>query len=170
MTEVIDYTDPANIETLIQALSDRHGDKRQQTREALVMIGAPAVPVLTKLVTNPNHHVRWETAKALGEINDPSAAPALVAALEDDESDIRWLGAEGLISLGRTGMRPLLEELVVRSDSVQLRDGAHHVIRELVKRGREPNLAPILDALDGPAAEDSVPPAATRALYELDKL
>ena len=170
MTEVIDYTDPANIETLIQALSDRHGGKRQQTREALVKIGAPAVPVLTGLITNPNHHVRWETAKALGEINDPSAAPALVAALEDDESDIRWSGAEGLLALGRTGMGPLLQELVTRSDSVQLRDGAHHVIRKLVERGHDPYLAPVLDALDGPAAEDAVPPAATRALDALDKL
>ena len=170
MAEKIDYTDPGNTEALIRALSDRDGGTRQQTRDTLVKAGAPAVPVLTTLVTNPNHHVRWEAAKALGEINDPSAAPALVVALEDEESDIRWLGAEGLLAAGRAGLEPLLQKLIVRSNSVWLRDGAHHVIRALVKRGHDPYLAPMLDALDGPAAEDAVPFAAVQALAALDKL
>ena len=95
MTEVIDYTDPANIEALIQALSNHNGGKCQSTRSASVKIGTPAVPVLTRLITHPHHHVRWEAVKTLVEINDPSAAPVLVVALEDNEFDIRWLGAEG---------------------------------------------------------------------------
>ena len=169
MGETIDYSDPVNIEALARALSDRHGGKRQETRENLVKVGAQAVLVLTALITDPNHRVRWEVAKALGQINDPSAAPALVTALEDDESDIRWVGAEGLIVLGRTGLVPLLEELISRSDSFQLREGAHLVIRKLVEQGRYPYLEPVLDALNGPAAEDCLPPAASRALSALDK-
>lgn len=170
MGEAIDYADPVNIGALAQALSDRDGGKRQETREYLVKVGAPAVLVLTALITDPNHRVRWEAAKALGQIDDPTAAPALVTALEDDESDIRWLGAEGLIVLGRSGLVPLLEELISRSGSFQLREGSHLVIRKLVEQGRYPYLVPVLDALDGPAAEDALPPAASRALDALRKL
>ena len=67
-------------------------------------------------------------------------------------------------------LAPLLKELIVRSDSVQLRDGAHLVVRKMVRRGHDPYLAPVLDALDGPAAQDSVIPAAAHALDALDKL
>lgn len=169
MAEAIDYAEPVNIEALGRALSDRDGGKRQEARDYLVKAGPRSVLVLTALITDPNHRVRWEAAKALGQINDPTAAPALVTALEDDDSDIRWLGAEGLIVLGRAGLVPLLEELIRRSDSFQLREGAHLVIRKLVEQGNYAYLAPILDALDGPAAEDALPPAASRALDALDE-
>jgi len=32
--------------------------------------------------------VRWEAAKALGQIGDATAAPALVEALQDEEFDV----------------------------------------------------------------------------------
>ncbi len=170
MTQRTDYTDLDNIEALISALSDPDGEKREETRVALVAVGPAIILVLTGLITNPNHHVRWEVAKALGEINHPDAAPALVTALGDSEMDIRWLGGEGLLALGRAGVEPLLQELTQRGGDLQLRQGAHHVVREMLRRGRDPYLATVLDALEGPAAEDSVPPAALRALEILNSL
>ena len=167
MTQQTDYTDLDNIDELILALSDRDGKKREEVREALVAVGPSMILVLTGLITSPNHHLRWEVTKALGEINHPDAAPALVTALGDSETDIRWLGGEGLLGLGRAAMEPLLQELARRGSDLQLREGAHHVIREMVRRGRDPYLNPVLDALDGPAAEDTVPPAAMSALLEL---
>ena len=49
--------------------------------------------------------MRWEAAKALGKIGDPKAALALVGALEDPRSGIRWLAAEGLMAIGREALR-----------------------------------------------------------------
>ena len=164
MTQQTDYTDLDNIDALVLALSDRDGRKREDTREALVAIGEPIILVLAGLITNPNHHVRWEVAKALGEINHPDAAPVLAVALGDSEADIRWLGAEGLLGLGRAAVEPLLRALAEHGSDVQLRQGAHHVVYELVRNRNYSYLAPLLDALDGPAADDTVPPAAEAAL------
>ena len=169
MMKRTDYTDLDNVDALALVLSDRDGRKREETRAALVAIGEPIILVLTGLITNPNHHVRWEAAKALGEINHPDAAPALVVALGDSETDIRWLGGEGLLGLGHAAIEPLLRELAEHGCDVQLRQGAHHVVRELVRAGRHSYLAPLLDALDGPAAADTVPPTALNALEIADK-
>jgi HEAT repeat protein len=169
MSLPLSYTNSDTIEELIKQLSNRDGVERQKARDALVKIGRPAVLLLSGLVENPNHHVRWEATKALGEIGDPAAAPALVTALNSDEDDIRWLAADGLVSLGLDGVGPLLQELIVNSGSCQLREGAHHVVRELVRRGHKQLLAPILDALSGPAAEDTVPVAAEKALEQLGR-
>jgi HEAT repeat protein len=75
------------------------------------------------MLNDPDHEVRWEAAKALGEIADPWSAPALEETLMDAGFDIRWLAAEGLIALGRAGLKPLLATLLKKADSVYLREG-----------------------------------------------
>lgn len=168
MSLPLSSSDSEKIEKLIEQLASRDGGERQEARESLVEIGAPAVILLSDLLKNPNHHVRWEAAKALGEINNPAVAPALVTAMEDEESDIRWLGAEGLLGLGIDAVRPLLKELIDKPGSFKLREGAHHVINDLVQKERILFLTPVLDALNGPAPEDTVPVAATNVLRELE--
>ena len=78
---------------------------------------------MVELLKHPDHEVRWEAARALGEIADPRAAPALVVTLEDEGFDIRWLAAEGLIALGPVGLAPLLEALAEKANSVYLTGG-----------------------------------------------
>jgi HEAT repeat protein len=63
------------------------------------------------VLSNKKHWVRWEAAKALGQIGDKSATEALTKALEDNEFDVRWLAAEGLIIIGRDSIKLLLEAL-----------------------------------------------------------
>ena len=75
-----------------------------------------------------------------------------------------------MLALKRTGERPLLRTLVDRADSAQLREVAHYVIRKLVEGGLDPHLAPVLDTLDGFAADTVVPLTAKQALDALDKL
>lgn len=156
--------DPAAIDPLVAALASRDGWLRQSARQALVAIGRPVMPPLIEALADPHDHVRWEAAKALGEIGDPAAAPALVQALEDENSGVRWLAAEGLITLGRAGLAPLLQALMQHSDSVWLREGAHHVLYHLALEGLDEVASPVLAALEDIAPAVEVPLAALASL------
>jgi HEAT repeat protein len=108
-------------------------------------MGRPAVPIFIRALDSDNRNVRWEAAKALEEIGDPSAAEALVAKLDHDHFGIRWLVAEGLISFGRQGLEPLLLALLNDPDAAFLREGAHHVLHALCDA--DPSLQDILSPL-----------------------
>jgi len=157
----------SDIEHLIAALADSHRDRRHLARESLVEIGEPAVAPLIEALTDPNCHVRWEAAKALGEIGDPTAAKALITCLEDDLLEVRWRAAEDLISFGRQGLIPLLRALINRSESVKLREGAHHALRSLSIGGLREIVTPVIAALEGVEPALTVPQAAHTALEAL---
>jgi HEAT repeat protein len=171
-----------SIETLINTLSSLKDKAREGARHSLVAMGKTAVPSLAEALKNKNTLMKWEAAKALGEIGDPETAPVLVKALEDEEFDVRWLAAEGLIKMNIKGLKPLLEALEHRGDSALLREGAHHVFHDLAKGGLRKSLAPVLAALealeprgDVPWADRhelavEVPLAARQALEMLEKL
>ncbi len=160
--------DPTAVESLISALRSHDGMERQRARQSLVAIGEAAVALLTEATTDPNRQVRWEAVKALGEIGDPAAAPALVAALEDEESGVRWLAAEGLIALERDGLVSLLQALEERSQSVWLREGAHHVLHELTADDLRDVMAPVLAALENIEPILEVPVVARAARKALE--
>ncbi len=131
-------------------------------------MGAAGVPTLIRLIEHsPSDHARWEAAKALGQIGDPSGAAALVEALEDNDGGTRWLAAEGLIGLGEGGLSPLLQALVEHSDSVWLREGGHVVCRALSKGPLAGLLSPLSAALEGAEPELVVPLAAGAARMRL---
>ena len=163
----------ATIDSLIADLSNKNGLARQRARQSLVAIGKPAVGALLKALEHSNFQVRWEAAKAIGEIGDPTAAPALVKALEDEDSGIRWLAGDGLIGMGRDGLGPLLQALTACSDAVWLQEGAHHVLRTLIKRSDSLRniLSPVLAALESPEPSTGVCQAAFKALevFERDR-
>lgn len=159
----------STIRNLIAALSSYNDFSRVEARKALESMGSQAVPFLVEALKDPNYLRRWEAAKALGEIRDPKAAPALVAALEDDEFDIRWLAAKGLIEMNIKGLKPLFQALIEHSDSVLLRQGAHHVLHDLAKGELRTYLVPVLIALENMDSTVQVPPAASHALEALVK-
>jgi HEAT repeat protein len=161
--------DSTSLDSLLAALGSYDGIVRQHARQALVAIGEPSVAPLIEALTDPSDDVRWEAAKALGQIGDPAAAPALVSVLEDENNGVRWLGAEGLIALGREGLVPLLQALEQRSDSVWLREGAHHVLHDLARGDLEDVLSPVLAALEDIEPTIEVPWAARAALDALEK-
>jgi HEAT repeat protein len=162
--------DSADIPALIATLAGNDGLARQRAREALVDIGKPAVGALIEALAAPdsNHHLRWEAAKALSDLEDPEAASVLVNALEDEDFGVRWLAAEGLISLGQDGLAPLLATLVQRSDSAVLRESAHHVLRMLNKGDLHAQIGPVLAALEDIQPILEVPVAAHAALHALE--
>jgi HEAT repeat protein len=146
-----------SLEGFVANLASHNDAKRVKARHSLVALGKAAVPSLIEALRNSNTLMRWEAAKALGEIGDPGSAPALVKALEDEEFDVRWLAAEGLIKMNVNALRPLLQALENRGDSVFLQEGAHHVFHDLAKGALRKFLAPVLAALERLEPGDEVP-------------
>jgi len=161
-----------DIKTLVAKLDNRDGLVRHRARIALVRIGEPSVDALIEVLNNRKGYAHWEAAKALSQIGSPKATQALVEALQDDQFSIRWLAAEGLIALGHSGVKPLLEALQENPKSVRLREGAHHVIHDLVSHKsidsplRE-QLKMVLDALNDIEPSVAVPYVVMKALQML---
>jgi HEAT repeat protein len=162
------------ISSLIAKLNDPSRPKRREARRKLFALGQPAMPAIIATLLNGPDNSRWQIAKAISELHDPAVGPALVKALKDDSFGVRWLAAEGLIHLGRDSWVPLLEELIVNSDSVWLREGAHHVLHTLHDSGLEPEADAVVEgvlvALEGGEPTFTVPGAAGTALGQLKKI
>jgi len=171
MIERIGYQNRAvsheKVTSLVKALSSTDGVKRRAARVQLEGIGRPAVPALVRTLGSSSEHARWEAAKALGKVATASAGPALVHTLEDEKAAVRWLAATALINLGREALVPLLRGLEGHSDSIWFRDGAHHVLRSLIKDGVGDEAIPVLEALEDIEPSIEAPIAAYHVLQDL---
>lgn len=158
---------------LIRELAGTSRRPARQARALLVGRGEAVVPPLVTALRDFDPRVRWEAAKALAELASPAnvhsaaAAKALVDALQDDEPGVRWLAAEALIFLGRASLDPLLHALLRESDSVWLREGAHHVLRVIGRGALAPAIEPVVHALEGVVPAIAVLAAARDALAAL---
>lgn len=121
-------------ESVHQAITDL-GSKdyatRQSAREKLVLLGKPAIDFLAELITHPKRIYRMEAVKALMEINDSIAIPLFIEAFCDEDPDIRWIAAEGLIKLGPISFVPVIRYLSKNPDSIYTRESAYHVLHHL---------------------------------------
>ena len=85
---------------LIQALSDPDSMVSSLAGNALVVIGKPAIPSLLEFPEDAPQMARINAVRALAEIVDHRAIPALMAALEDASVMIQHWAEEGLERLG----------------------------------------------------------------------
>lgn len=159
-----------SIQQLIEALGG-NWRRRRDAHDALQALGPAAVQELTVATSHANDQVRWEALKILSERLDPALASVFVQALARERNDgNRWVASHALMELGVAGLRPLLEGLVQGADSAFLRDGAHAVLKTLVRRKGVPPgsvetlIKPVLAALEGMDPGVHVPFAAHRAL------
>jgi HEAT repeat protein len=160
----------SELRQLLETLGSDDGMKRKKAREALVEKGKVSIDFLLELLSHPKHIYRWEAVKTLEEIGDPDTIPVLILALEDDKSDVRWIAAEGLIKLGMKSVKPLLNILIEKSDSVFVLEGAHHIFFDLREKGILPSefpVAELLSALKNPEWIDGVKPLAYNILKNL---
>jgi len=139
----------------------------QNARRELVAMGEQTVPRLIEAAADSRQWVRWEAAKALGEIGGPIATEALLGFLEDENFEIRWLAAEGLIRTGRPIVEPVLRALLERPQSVWLRQGAHRIFRDLERADLRDILHPVSLAIESDDPSVRVPVAAEEALGKL---
>lgn len=159
----------ATVDTLMTRLHSHDALQRQEAHRSLVALGEIALPTLVDAMTDRDDRVRFEAAKALIEIHDPRAVPALIGALEDERSQIRWVAAEGLTRLGSASRGPLLRSLIEHSDSVLLREGAHHILRCWSRLGWGDEVGPVLAALEDIEPAVEVPVAAYGVLRRLEE-
>jgi HEAT repeat protein len=161
------YVNDKTIESLINDLASQNGFERIRVRRALVNIGTRSVKPLIQAFSSKEEMKRWESAKALSQIGDSSTTVALIKALTDENFDIRWLAAEGLISIGEPALIPLLQELIRNPESEWLREGAHHYLHEINNEHLNAAIRPVLKALQSDEAHLEVPLAAESAINTL---
>lgn len=171
METLVSDTKILEIKKLIGNLGNQSGILRKEARKELVAKGRYAIDFLSELVDHPKHLYRWEAVKTLEGIGDPISIPVLIHALEDDESDVRWIAAEGLIKIGVQSVKPLLKSLIEKSDSGFLPAGVHHVFHDLKKAGKLPANFPVdelLSALNHPGRVEIVKPLAAKLLNKFE--
>ena len=88
------------IQALIAAMSEQDHLLVRLAANALVSIGAPAVPALIEQLENAAQLVRLEAVRALALIGDPRAIPVLFDALESDSALADYWANEGLERMG----------------------------------------------------------------------
>jgi HEAT repeat protein len=139
-----------NLESLLDLLESKNGATRMKARKSLVALGKSAVPSLIRTLQNSKQdHVRWEAAKTLGAIGDIRSIPVLVNALEDRDSGVAWLAAEALRKFKKAAWPALLRALIKsKCDSVLLRQGTHHVLRNQKEDGFNDLLASLMKTLE----------------------
>lgn len=110
------------VPALVEALDDKSGLSKTSVIEALGMIGPPAAMAVPKLCDLLRHdedeYVRSYAAEALGNICDPRAVPVLIAAIEDNDAEVRWEAIYALELLGpqATEALPALVRLIKNGD------------------------------------------------------
>lgn len=99
--------------------------------------GDEILPVMHTLANSGSVVIRKEAAKIIKHFGHLNSVPVAIELLDDVDGDIRWIAAETLIYIGRASMRPLLQAIYDNPDAYFLREGAHHVLAELI-RDRDP--------------------------------
>ncbi len=94
------HPSPLAIPALVRMLSAEDALTRRLAGDALVAIGAEAVPPLLEVMQQEQHLARLEAVRALAKIGDTRAIPALFAALDDSSALVEHWANEGLEKMG----------------------------------------------------------------------
>lgn len=101
----------ASVPALLLAMRDNDMFLRAGITGALINIGYPAVPGLTKALFDHNKAVKRAAAKALGKIGSDRCVPALINSMSDTDP----------------GVRKFVREALERIDSPEARDALNDV-------------------------------------------
>lgn len=88
------------IEALIRLLADEDPLAANLAGNALVKIGNPATPRLLDVLKEANASARIAALRALAEIRDHRAIPAMMKCLEEESAVLQYWAQEGLERLG----------------------------------------------------------------------
>jgi HEAT repeat protein len=124
---------PNNIAEPISCLcKEINYELRVAARNKLVIMGRPILSQLYKLLALEDNVIRCEVAKVIELIGEKESVPVLIELLEDSDSGIRWIAANGLINIGRESIMPVLKSIInKKNETYFLRLGAHHILTEL---------------------------------------
>jgi len=91
---------PLAVAPLIRALSDPDAMTAKLASNALILIGAASVPALIETIQTGSQSAKLEAVRALAEIQDPRAIPALMKTFEQDSAIAQYWAERGLDKLG----------------------------------------------------------------------
>lgn len=111
---------PDAVPRLTAALESASPGAREEIAGAIATIGDPStIPLLTKLLADPDKRVRWTVAYQLRYIENPMVIEALVEALDQTENGYRILNAVAG-SLDKLGWTPKKKEHEILLDVLRL--------------------------------------------------
>ncbi len=99
----------AAVPTLLEALRENDMFLRAGITGALIKIGPPATPGLTKALFDPSSAVKRAACKALGKIGSERAVPALKFSLRDGNKGVRRFAREALERIDSPAAREALK-------------------------------------------------------------
>lgn len=91
--------------------------------------------------------LQFEVENIISFIADKRSIPALIDLLDDNEYEVRWIAAEGLIRVGRKSIIPILE-LIRDGKQFRYPRKVHHVLENLLARKEKRELHHLLATLD----------------------
>ncbi len=94
-------------------------------------MGSEAVHRLEELLKHADARVREAAANVLGRVGSQDCVPALMAALDDAEPNVRWFAVEGLRKLQATQAVPRVSQLLEADESARVREIAASTLGEL---------------------------------------
>lgn len=94
------HPDEAAIPALVDLLSDEDSLAAQLAGNALIAIGRPSVPSLLEVLKDAKQSARILSMRALAEIRDHRAIPAMMRAMQEDSALLQYWAREGLDRLG----------------------------------------------------------------------
>ena len=161
--------DPAAVPALLNALRSADEQVGSQIFSALVRLGRASVPALVEASSSNSTWMRWQAIRALGAIRDRRALPALVSALSDADHSVAWMGAKGLVQLGRLSLEPVLQLLVKAEMTPWLVETASYVLNSQVQHNPKlkPYLELVLDRMHALGFRVGTSHAAQQALAQL---
>lgn len=137
-----------NIVTILPDLAEMNNYQTKSTvRRYLVDMGKPILPQLNKLLLSKNPRLRKEALKIIDLIGNKESIPTFIDLLNDDESSIRWIAAEGLSHIGRESIVPLLYAIIEHGNDNYLKLGARHVFLNLFHEEEKEEFRPLLVSL-----------------------
>lgn len=141
----------AAVPYLLERVEDQDRIRREHVIAALGSLGTrEAVTPIGRVLRQTGLERRYVAAWALGEIGDAAAIPVLIAALDDEDAEVRKYATRSLIKLDRAALVPLSDFL--RSATPR---GAAGAIRALGDIG-DPSVVPVLLSQSGGANRPEV--------------
>ena len=153
-----------DVRVLLGQLRRGDGPERRRARHALTELGRPVAAAVAEVLGDPDEDARWEAARTLVDLREPSTVMPLLDSLEDRNASVRWLAAEALAAIGEASVLPLLRRLLQRPESAWLREGAHHVLASVSGGSQRGPLAPLLEQLEHGQSSAGWLPEVDRAL------
>jgi hypothetical protein len=140
---------PQNLDFLIrESIDNEYPRKKIIAREILVHKGKSFLPQIHTLLESKNVMLRMEAVKIVELIGDRRSVPFLINLLNDNEFEIRWIAAEGLIRIGRRSILPLIKSIRDGKSSFFLNRSAHQVLINILYENERERLTSFLLCLE----------------------